>query len=94
MSTRNGTSRSGRCEGDPISGGWRWRVGMPGSTGRRRSTTCSLRTRTAAEVLAGTFVHDEKGLSALCRTLVRLEVRLVAIERPDGMLVERCLTRD
>ncbi|HEY8765280.1 MAG TPA: IS110 family transposase [Solirubrobacteraceae bacterium] len=44
-----------------------------------------------SEVLAGTFVHDEKGLSALCRTLVRLEVRLVAIERPDGMLVERLL---
>jgi transposase len=44
-----------------------------------------------SEVLAGTFVHDEKGLSALCRTLVRLEVRLVAIERPDGMVVERLL---
>src|SRR3984957_4849489 len=43
------------------------------------------------EVIAGTFVHDEKGLSALCRTLVRLEVRLVAIERPDGLLVERLL---
>ncbi len=44
-----------------------------------------------SEVLAGAFVHDEKGLSALCRTLVRLQVRLVAIERPDGMLVERLL---
>ena len=42
--------------------------------------------RTASEVLAGTFVHDEKGLSALCRTLVRLDVELVAIERPDGLL--------
>ena len=46
---------------------------------------------TGAEVLAGTFAHDEKGLSALCRTLVRLEVGLVAIERPDGLLVERLL---
>ena len=43
------------------------------------------------EVLGATFVHDEKGLSALCRTLVRLEVRLVAIERPDGLFVERLL---
>jgi Transposase len=43
------------------------------------------------EVLAGTFTHDEKGLSALCRTLVRLDVGLVAIERPDGLLVERLL---
>ena len=43
------------------------------------------------KVLAATFVHDEKGLSSLCRALVRLEVRLVAIERPDGLLVERLL---
>jgi transposase len=43
------------------------------------------------EVLAGTFAHDEHGLTALCRTLVRLEVVLVAVERPDGLLVERLL---
>jgi hypothetical protein len=43
------------------------------------------------EVLAATFAHDEKGLSGLCRALVRLEVKLVAIERPDGLLVERLL---
>lgn len=43
------------------------------------------------ELLVGTFVHDEKGLTALCRVLVRLEVVLVAIERPDGLLVERLL---
>ena len=44
-----------------------------------------------AEVLGATFAHDEKGLSALCRSLVRLDVGLVAIERPDGLLVERLL---
>ena len=43
------------------------------------------------ELLAGTFAHDEKDLSGLCRVLVRLEVGLVAIERPDGLLVERLL---
>ena len=43
------------------------------------------------ELLAATFVHDEKGLRALCRTLLRLKVQLVAIERPDGLLVERLL---
>src|SRR5437588_3413194 len=43
------------------------------------------------ELLAATFVHDEKGLAALCRMLVRMEVVLVAIERPDGLLVERLL---
>ena len=44
-----------------------------------------------AELLAGSFVHDEAGLRSLCRTLVRLQVELVAIERPDGVLVERLL---
>jgi transposase len=46
---------------------------------------------TGEELLAGTFAHDEKGLRALCRALVRLKVALVAIERPDGLLVERLL---
>ena len=43
------------------------------------------------ELLAASFAHDEKGLRSLCRTLVRLKVELVAIERPDGLLVERLL---
>jgi hypothetical protein len=43
------------------------------------------------ELLAVTFAHDEKGLRALRRALVRLKVELVAIERPDGLLVERLL---
>ncbi len=43
------------------------------------------------EVLAATFTHDERGLTALCNTLVRLGVVLVAIERPDGLLIERLL---
>ena len=43
------------------------------------------------KLLAARFAHDEKGLQSLCRQLVRLKVRLVAIERPDGLLVERLL---
>jgi hypothetical protein len=43
------------------------------------------------ELLAATFADDEAGLRALCRALVRLKVQLVAIERPDGLLVERLL---
>src|SRR5436190_402064 len=43
------------------------------------------------KLLAATFAHDEKGLRSLCRQLVRLRVRLVAVERPDGLLVERLL---
>jgi transposase len=43
------------------------------------------------KLLAATFAHDEKGLRSLCRQLVRLNVALVAVERPDGLLVERLL---
>ncbi len=43
------------------------------------------------ELVATTFAHDENGLRGLCRLLVRLKVALVAIERPDGLLVERLL---
>jgi transposase len=35
--------------------------------------------------------HEETGIAALCRELVALEVERVAIERPDGILVERLL---
>jgi transposase len=43
------------------------------------------------QLLAATVAHDEAGLRSLCRQLVRLKVELVAIERPDGLLVERLL---
>ena len=43
------------------------------------------------ELLAAKFAHDESGLRVLCRMLVRMEVELVAIERHDGLLVERLL---
>ena len=46
---------------------------------------------TGQELLAATFVHDEAGLRSLCRALVRHDVQLVAVERPDGLLVERLL---
>ena len=65
----------------------------PASIGRRRSTTCVVQDEAGEELLAASFAHDEKGLRSLCRTLVRLKVELVAIERPDGLLVERLLGR-
>ena len=46
---------------------------------------------TGEPILAATFAHDERGLTALCNALVRLKVQLVAIERPDGLLIERLL---
>jgi transposase len=46
---------------------------------------------TGTELLAATYAPDEKGLTALCRMLVRMEVARVAVERPDGLLIERLL---
>ena len=37
------------------------------------------------------YRHNEPGIRALCARLLRLQVALVAIERPDGLLVERLL---
>lgn len=37
------------------------------------------------------FAHDEEGISALCRLLLDHGVARVAVERPDGLLVERLL---
>jgi transposase len=37
------------------------------------------------------YQHDERGITALCRRLVNLGVELVAVERPDGLLIERLL---
>jgi transposase len=37
------------------------------------------------------YRHDERGLRALCARLLELGVVLVAIERPDGLLIERLL---
>jgi transposase len=37
------------------------------------------------------YRHDERGLTALCKRLVELDAALVAVERPDGLMVERLL---
>jgi transposase len=37
------------------------------------------------------YSHNEPGIRALCARLTRLEVQLVALERPDGLLIERLL---
>ena len=43
------------------------------------------------ELLAAMFAHDEDGVSALCGALECFDVDVVAIERPDGLLVDRLL---
>lgn len=37
------------------------------------------------------YRHDERGLRGLCERLIELGVGLVAVERPDGLLIERLL---
>jgi hypothetical protein len=37
------------------------------------------------------YAHDEGGIAGLCARLLALEVSLVAIERPDGLLIDRLL---
>ena len=37
------------------------------------------------------YRHNESGIRALCAKLGRLRVALVALERPDGLLIERLL---
>jgi transposase len=37
------------------------------------------------------YRHDERGITALCARLLALGVELVAVERPDGLLIERLL---
>jgi transposase len=37
------------------------------------------------------YRHNEQGIRALCARLLRLGVALVALERPDGLLIERLL---
>jgi transposase len=91
MRFRNGTSWSGRCEGDrdhkgdvPV-GNY---AGVDWATDKH---DVLVEDEAGEQLVAATFAHDEKGLAGLCRMLVRLEVKLVAIERPDGLLVERLL---
>jgi transposase len=42
-------------------------------------------------ILERRFAHHERGLDELCDSLAERGVELVAIERPDGVLVERLL---
>ena len=40
------------------------------------------------------YRHDERGIRALCGRLLELGVKLVAVERPDGVPIERLLDSD
>ena len=89
MSTRNGTSWSGH---DRVSE--RREVTMGNCAGvdwASEKHDLLIEDPAGREVSAEAFSYDEAGVSALCKALVRFEVEVVAIERPDGVLVERLL---
>jgi transposase len=50
---------------------------------------CVLEVSSGRVLLEGRFVHQEEGIERLCRELVEMGVERVAIERPEGVLVER-----
>jgi transposase len=52
---------------------------------------CVVEAKGRKILLEGRFAHDEGGIEKLCRSLVELGVERVAIERPEGILVERVL---
>jgi transposase len=92
MSIRNGTSWSGHCR-VVLTEGVTEKMGSTYAGVDWASDKHDVLVADAAgeKLLAATFAHDEPGLRSLCRALVRLNVALVAIERPDGLLVERLL---
>jgi transposase len=52
---------------------------------------CVLEATTGRKVFEGRFAHQEGAINELCHSLVERDVERVAIERPEGVLVERLL---
>ena len=52
---------------------------------------CVLEEASGRKIFQGRFAHDERGIQKLCRSLVQMGVSRVAIERPEGVLIERVL---
>ena len=89
ISTRNGTSGSGRCRTVRV-----MEVALGNCAGidwASEKHDVLVQDAVGEELLAATFAHDEDGVRGLCAALVRFEVEVVAIERPDGLLVDRLL---
>ena len=67
------------------------KVASLGSIGPARSTPSASIDGDGRIVEGRRYRHDERGITALCARLIELGVVLVAIERPDGLLIERLL---
>src|SRR5438270_5481065 len=92
MSIRNGTSGSGHCRvvltKKEVVVQMESYAGVDWASDKHDVLVADA---AGEKLLAATFAHDEPGLRSLCGQLVRLKVQLVAVERPDGLLVERLL---
>src|SRR5947208_14129493 len=89
MSIRNGTSGRGAVKA--IRGEVEMACRYAGIDWASEKHDVLVADEVGEKVLSASYAHDEKDLGALCRMLVRMEVGLVAMERPDGLLVERLL---
>jgi hypothetical protein len=54
---------------------------------------CVLEEASGRVLLERRYAHQEEGVEKLCRSLVEMGVERVAIERPEGVLLERVLLR-
>jgi transposase len=52
---------------------------------------CVLEEGSGRKIFEGRFAHDQGGIQKLCGSLVEMGVERLAIERPEGVLVERLL---
>ena len=90
VSTRQGTSPPATVNVDRQEGSWK-RAGSLASTGPARSTPSCVVDADGRIAEGRRYRHDERGIRALCARLIELGVLLVAVERPDGLLIERLL---
>ena len=65
--------------------------GSRGWTGRARSTRCAWSTSEGGSWRAGAIATTSRGSGRCARGWCALQVALVALERPDGLLIERLL---
>ena len=92
ISTRNGTSWSGHGRVSTLRGkGWSMTVSVAGIDWASEKHDVLIADEAGERLLAETFAHDEPGITSLCDALVCFDVEIVAIERGDGVLVERLL---
>jgi hypothetical protein len=52
---------------------------------------CVLEEASGRVLLERPYAHQEEGVAQLCGSLVQMGVERLAIERPEGILVERVL---